>query len=114
MKKEMMLMKQKGMMAIEVMVIIVLAVVVLAVLVGVIIFGGQQPTSDLGKQTFVRACCQLNMPLTCTNVDQVKCTVPENLRATFGSGDAKNQITLESAADKIGISSDKVKTFCGC
>ena len=33
--------KNKGMMAVEVMVIIVLAVIVLAVLVGIIIFGGQ-------------------------------------------------------------------------
>ncbi len=107
-------MRNKGMMAIEVMVIIVLAVVVLAVLIGIIIFGGQQPASDLGKQTFVRACCQLNMPLTCSDPDEVMCTVPENLRAVFGSGDSKNQVTLESAADKIGIASDKVKTFCGC
>ncbi|MBI1972153.1 MAG: hypothetical protein HYS53_02530 [Candidatus Aenigmarchaeota archaeon] len=107
-------MRKKGMMAVELMVIIVLAIVVLAVLVGVIIFGGQQPTSDLGKQTFVRSCCQLNMPLTCINPDQVWCTVPENLRSAFGSGDLKNQISLGSAADKIGISPDKVKTFCGC
>ncbi|MBI3413677.1 MAG: hypothetical protein HY051_06410 [Candidatus Aenigmarchaeota archaeon] len=106
--------KTKGMMAVEVMVIIVLAVIVLAVLVGVVILGGQQPTGELGKQTFVRGCCQLNMPLTCTDPDEVMCTVPENLRATFGPGDAKNQISLESAADKIGIASDKVKTFCGC
>ena len=107
-------MERKGMMAIEIMVLIVLAVIVMAVLIGLVIFGGQKPTSDLGKQTFVRSCCQLNMPLTCNNPNQAKCTVSEDLKSTFGPVDDKNQITLTAAADKIGIAAANVKLFCGC
>jgi len=111
----MIVMEKKSMMAVEIMVIIVLATIVLAVLVGVIILGGQQPTSDIAKQTFVRACCQLNMPLTCTNTDQVKCTVPDSLESTFGPSGIEKKVFLISAADKIGISGlGNVKTFCGC
>lgn len=109
-------MRKKGMLAIEIMVIMILAVIVLAVLVGVIIFGGQKPTGDLAKQTFVRSCCQLNMPLTCTNPSSVNCVVPKELQSSFPCTESGGKCvsSLTSAADKIGITSGNVKTFCGC
>ena len=111
-------MRKKGMMVIELMVIVVLAVIVLAVLIGIIIMGGQQPTSDLAKQTFVRSCCQLNMPLTCSNTQNVKCVVPKELVAGFGCGPIDGdpcKKSLMDVAGTIGISDESgVKVFCGC
>ncbi|MBI2085154.1 MAG: hypothetical protein HYT71_01425 [Candidatus Aenigmarchaeota archaeon] len=113
-----MVVRKKGMMIVELMVIVVLAVIVLAVLIGIIILGGQQPTSDLAKQTLVRSCCQLNMPLSCSNTQNVNCIVSKELEAGFdctpidGSPCKK---TLVEIAGKVGISDvSGVKTFCGC
>ncbi len=104
-------MADKGELAIEMVILVAIGVIVLAVVIGLVIFGGQQPGSDIAKQAFVRSCCQLNSQIVCSNLAAAKCVVPDSLESFFGEG----RPLLTDVADKIGISGDEnVKKFCGC
>ncbi|MFH0890209.1 MAG: hypothetical protein V1836_03670 [Candidatus Aenigmatarchaeota archaeon] len=105
---------KKGMLAIDMIIVLAIGVIILAVVVGLVIFGGQQPGSDIAKQAFVRSCCQLNMPTTCTaDSSTINCIIPKSLESSFGCTSSPCSRKLDFVASAIGITSN-VKAFCGC